>query len=193
MRIISGYLKGKKINLPKDKKTRPLKDMVKESIFNILTHSNKINFQIKNSEVLDLFSGSGSFGLECISRGAKSVYFNETYIEALEILKKNIDILDCSEKSIIIEEDCFKVENTFKNFNKKFDLIFIDPPFKEERVNILIESLINLQMLKANGVMIVHRNKKNNEILTGMLNIVETRVYGASNIIFGNYFLPNIL
>ena len=77
MRIISGYLKGKKINLPKDNLTRPLKDMVKESIFNILEHSNEINFRVKNSLVLDLFSGSGSFGLECISRGAKYVYFNE--------------------------------------------------------------------------------------------------------------------
>ena len=94
MRIISGYLKGKKINLPKDKKTRPLKDMVKESIFNILVHSNKIKFQIKNSEILDLFSGSGSFGLECVSRGAKKVYFNENYKEAIEILKKNIKNLN---------------------------------------------------------------------------------------------------
>ena len=186
MRIISGYLKGKKINLPKDKKTRPLKDMVKESIFNILAHSNKINFQIKNSEILDLFSGSGSFGLECISRGAKIVYFNENYVDALEILKKNINILDCSDKSNIIEEDCLKVENTFKNFNKKFDLIFIDPPFKEEKVNFLLESLINLKILKSNGVMIVHRNKKNNEILTDKFNIVEIRNYGTSKIIFGN-------
>ena len=60
MRIISGYLKGKKINLPKDKQTRPLRDMVKESIFNILNHSNKLNCSIENSEILDLFSGSGS-------------------------------------------------------------------------------------------------------------------------------------
>ena len=185
MRIISGYLKGKKINLPKDKKTRPLKDMVKESIFNILAHSNKINFQIKNSEILDLFSGSGSFGLECISRGAKTVHFNENYIVALEILKKNIDTLDCSDKSNIIEEDCLKIENTFKNFNKKFDLIFIDPPFKEERVNFLIESLINLKILKSDGLMIIHRNKKNDEILTDKFNIVETRDYGTSKIIFG--------
>ena len=85
MRIISGYLKGKKIFLPKDKKTRPLKDIVKESVFNILIHSNKINFQIRNAEILDLFSGSGSFGLECISRGAKNVYFNENYSDAIEV------------------------------------------------------------------------------------------------------------
>ena len=75
MRIISGYLKGKKIKLPKDKKTRPLKDLVKESIFNILVHSNKINCKIENAQILDLFSGSGSFGLECISRGAKKGFF----------------------------------------------------------------------------------------------------------------------
>lgn len=186
MRIIGGKNKGKKIFLPVDKNTRPLRDMVKESIFNLIEHSNKFNISISNSIVLDLFSGSGSFGLECISRGAKSVHFNEIYIEALEVLKKNIDILDCSDKSNIIEEDCFKVENTFKNYNKKFDLIFIDPPFKEERVNFLIESLINLKILKPDGVMIVHRNKKNNEVLTDKFNIVETRDYGTSKIIFGN-------
>ena len=60
MRIISGNLKGKKIFLPPDKKTRPLRDLVKESIFNLLDHSNKFNFQIKGSIILDLFSGTGS-------------------------------------------------------------------------------------------------------------------------------------
>ena len=77
MRIISGYLKGKKINLPKDKKTRPLKDMVKESIFNILVHSNKIKFQIKNSEILDLFSGSEGSAVDNTQyAGGEEVGFN---------------------------------------------------------------------------------------------------------------------
>ena len=120
MRIISGYLKGKKINLPKDKKTRPLKDMVKESIFNILVHSNKIKFQIKNSEILDLFSGSGSFGLECVSRGAKKVYFNENYKEAIEILKKNIINLGCNKKAEIIEKNIFEFFTFVPNFNYLF-------------------------------------------------------------------------
>ena len=186
MRIISGYLKGKKINLPKDKKTRPLKDMVKESIFNILVHSNKIKFQIKNSEILDLFSGSGSFGLECVSRGAKKVYFNENYKEAIEILKKNIKILNCGEKSTLIEIDSFKIENILKKLNKKFDLIFIDPPFKEKKINVILEILLNLKILKTNGIIIIHRNKKINEVITDKLNIIETRDYGISKIILGN-------
>ncbi len=186
MRIISGYLKGKKIFLPKDKKTRPLKDIVKESVFNILIHSNKINFQIRNAEILDLFSGSGSFGLECISRGAKNVYFNENYSDAIEILKKNIKILNCENKSTLIKIDCFKIENIVKKFNKKFDLIFIDPPFKEKKINTLLEMLLSLRLLKTNGVMIVHRNKKIDEIITNKLNIIEAREYGISKIIFGD-------
>lgn len=186
MRIISGYLKGKKIFLPKDKKTRPLKDIVKESIFNILIHSNKIKFQIRNAEILDLFSGSGSFGLECVSRGAKNVFFNENYSEAIEILKKNIKTLNCENKSTLIKIDCFKIENIVKKFDKKFDLIFVDPPFKEEKINILLEMLLNLKLLKTNGIIIVHRNKKIDEIITGKFNVIETRDYGISRIIFGN-------
>ena len=79
MRIISGNFKGKKILEPKDIKTRPLKDLTKESIFNIINHSNKFNINIKNSIILDLFSGVGSFGIECLSRGAKHVTFVENY------------------------------------------------------------------------------------------------------------------
>ena len=88
MRIISGDFKGKKIIEPKDKETRPLKDLTKESIFNILSHSNKFKIKVENSIVLDLFSGVGSFGLECLSRGAQHVTFVENYNGVLPILKK---------------------------------------------------------------------------------------------------------
>ena len=90
MRIISGKFKGKKLFIPLDKNTRPLKDIVKESIFNLLEHSKKLNLNLNNSSVLDLFSGCGSFGIECISRGSKNVYFFENYLKALKILKKNL-------------------------------------------------------------------------------------------------------
>ena len=90
MRIISGSLKGKKILLPKNNETRPLKDLAKESIFNVINHSNKFNLNINNASVLDIFSGVGSFGLECLSRGVDQVVFIESYSEALKILKKNL-------------------------------------------------------------------------------------------------------
>ena len=85
MRIISGKFKNKTILLPTDKNTRPLRDMVKESIFNILKHSNLFQNEISNSSILDLYSGSGSFGLECLSRGASKVIFCENYLPAYKI------------------------------------------------------------------------------------------------------------
>ena len=86
MRIISGLFKGKKILEPKDTTTRPLKDLTKESIFNIISHSNKFRLELSNVRVLDLFSGTGSFGIECLSRGFKEVFFIENYIHTVRIL-----------------------------------------------------------------------------------------------------------
>ena len=133
MRIISGNFKGKKILLPKDKLTRPLKDLAKESVFNILKHSKLLNVELENSNILDLFSGVGSFGLECLSRGAKTVTFLETYAEVLNILKKNIDNLSQQNHTKIIEKDIFS-ENTLKLLNDKFDIIFMDPPYREKKL-----------------------------------------------------------
>ena len=181
MRIISGNFKGKKISLPDDKHTRPLRDMVKESIFNIIEHSNDISSKLKEAVVLDLFSGTGSFGLECISRGAKKVIFNESYNIAIEILEKNIKNLNCENKCQILKSDCF---NLNKNFNEKVDIIFMDPPFKEEKINELIISITEANILKQNTLIIIHRNKKNDENLSERLKIVDTRYYGLSKIIF---------
>ena len=119
MRIISGNFKGKKILPPKDKLTRPLKDLTKESIFNIIHHSKLLDINLENSKILDLFSGVGSFGLECLSRGAAKVIFLENYKDALSVLKKNIASLKQENSSSIIEKDIF-AENTLKLLNNKF-------------------------------------------------------------------------
>ena len=98
MRIIAGNLKGSTLHMPKDKNTRPLKDLARESIFNLLTHSNKILSQLKQSNVLDLYAGTGSFGLECLSRQARNVCFVEKKKDAIEILEKNIEKLKVKKK-----------------------------------------------------------------------------------------------
>ena len=108
MRIIGGHLKGKKIYSPTDSFTRPLKDMVRESIFNIIEHSRKEFVNLKNAKVLDLFSGTGSFGLECLSRGADKVIFYENYTNSINILKKNLNSLKLNKYSQIIEKDSYK-------------------------------------------------------------------------------------
>ena len=104
MRIISGIAKGKKILRPNDRTTRPLKDLVRESIFNILNHSKLLQVNFKECVVLDLFSGIGSFGLEAISRGAKKVIFFEEYKGAIDLLIKNLNILCFKEKAKIIKK-----------------------------------------------------------------------------------------
>ncbi len=186
MRILSGKFKGKKLFLPSDKKTRPLKNLVKESIFNLLQHSNKINIRLENASILDLFSGSGSFGLECLSREAQKVIFFENYSEALKILNKNLKLLKINKNYEVIDVCCFDYFKSNRSLSKKFDIIFIDPPFKEMRINELLEKIIEKKLLKKNGVFIIHRHKNDKTKITPKLEIFENRKYGLSKIFFGS-------
>ena len=184
MRIISGNLKGRKITQPISKNTRPLKDLTKESIFNILQHDHLINFSFEKSLVLDLFSGVGSFGLECISRGAKNVIFCENYPETIKILNKNIYDLNCEKKAQIITENIFNIKNLNQLNKNKFGAIFLDPPYNENKLCNLLNDIIYLKLLKKNGVIIIHRHKKENEIYPKELKIIKIKTYGISKIIF---------
>ena len=185
MRIISGDLKGKKILLPSDKLTRPLKDLTKESIFNIINHSKLLDVKVEKANVLDLFSGVGSFGLECLSRGALFVTFLENYKEALTILKKNINNMSQQNFSKIIERDIF-LENTLKLLNSKFDIIFMDPPYKEKKILDILNTIVKLNLLKENGIIIIHRHKKEEDIFSEKFKIIINKNYGISKIIFGS-------
>ena len=185
MRIISGKFKGKKLFLPKDKNTRPLKDLVKESIFNLLEHSAQIKKKIENTSVLDLFSGSGSFGLECISRGSQDVYFFENYRLAIKVLKKNILSLNRINNFKIFEKDCFDYFNSKNILDKKFDIIFIDHPYKDSNINKLIENIIEKKVLNQKGIIIIHRHKKDKLEITKKIKILDIRNYGISKVYFG--------
>ena len=185
MRIISGKFKGKKILEPKDLNTRPLKDLTKESIFNIIQHSNKFKINFENSEILDLFSGTGSFGIECISRGAKFVTFVENYKEILPILKKNLANLKLVSNYSIIEKNIFDNFN-LKEFEKQFDIIFLDPPYKEKNLKDVLLYLIDEKILKLSGIIIIHRHKKQIDTLPNQIKILEEKRYGISKILFCN-------
>jgi 16S rRNA (guanine966-N2)-methyltransferase len=185
MRIISGDFRGKKILPPKDKLTRPLKDLTKESIFNIIKHSKLLDIRLENSNILDLFSGVGSFGLECLSRGAASVTFLENYKEVLTVLKKNIENLKQKNYSRVIERDAL-AEKTLKILDNKFEIIFMDPPYKEKKLMGLLNTIIKLKLLKDNGVIIIHRHKKEEDIFPSKFNLIIKKNYGISKIIFGN-------
>ena len=183
MRIIAGDFKGKKILQPKDKFTRPLKDLTKESIFNIINHSNLININFKKSNILDLFSGVGSFGLECISRGALTVTFFENYINAIKILKLNISSMNIQKKVKIVEKNLFE-EQSLESLNQKFEIIFIDPPFKEKKLNYLLKKICKLKLLEKNGLLIIHRHKKVEDKFPEEYKVIKEKNYGISKIIF---------
>ena len=186
MRIISGINKGKRLYLPDNNFTRPLRDMVKESIFNLLIHSNKTEIDIENANILDLFAGSGSFGLECLSRGSSYVYFFEKQEIVLKILKQNINLLTRKDNYKIFEEDVIEFCFSERKIDKKFDIIFIDPPFEETRINLVIEKILEKRMLTKKGIIILHRHKNDKIEITNQLNIFETRTYGVSKIYFAN-------
>ena len=187
MRVIAGTFRGKKILDPKDTSTRPLKDLTKESIFNILNHSNKFDINLENSNILDLFSGVGSFGIECLSRGAKYVVFAEKYDGVLPVLKKNLQSLKSIENYEIIQQDIYN-DNFFSNLDKKFEVIFMDPPYRDKNLNPLLDVIKNEKILKENGILIVHRHKDEKDLIPNKLNIIEVKKYGLSKIIFLSIF-----
>ena len=185
MRIIAGKMKGASLFLPKNKNTRPLKDIVRENIFNLLKHSNKFSFHFEQSTILDLYAGTGSFGLECISRDSKSVFFVENQKEAIKILEKNIKKMKLKKKFKIFCDDVFKLLEKRKIYETKFNLIFCDPPFNLVRTDKLIELIFNNSLLKKEGIIILHRNKATKEEFPNYFKIIEERIYGISKIVFG--------
>ena len=187
MRIIAGKLKGSTLHIPKNKNTRPLKDLARESIFNLLIHSKKIKLNLEESKVLDLYAGTGSFGLECLSRQAKSIFFVEKNKDALEILKKNIEKLKVKNKIKIFYNDIFDLINSKKIIDTQFNIIFCDPPFKDTNINQLIELIYNNNLLSKDGIIILHRDKSIKDLMPRQLKVIDERTYGISKIIFGNF------
>ncbi len=186
MRIISGNLKGKSFKYLKNNNTRPLKDSVKENIFNILEHSNFIKVKVKDSYILDLYSGVGSFGLECLSRGARKVTFIEKENNAFKLLNENLIKLSCKNRAELYSE---KIENFItEKLNKKYNIIFFDPPFKDDSF------LLNLKRIKSNKnylenhIVIIHREFSSKNNYDNLLKILISKKYGRSKLLFGEFF-----
>ena len=183
MRIISGQFKGKKILSPKDKTTRPLKDLTKESIFNVINHTKKFEIKLDNAYVLDLFSGVGSFGIECLSRGVKKVIFIENYSGVLPVLRENLLGLKLIDNHEIINTDIYD-NKCVPNLKYKFDIIFLDPPYKDKNFNKILLMIKDFKILKTSGIIILHRHKNEKDIFPSSFKIIEEKKYGISKIIF---------
>lgn len=174
MKIISGYLKGKNIELPDKKITRPTMNRIKESLFAT------IDSNLKEAVVLDLFGGSGALSFESISNGASKAYIIDNNSKVISIINKNINNLKLNDKVILINEDAHIQLKKFCKQNIKFDIIFIDPPYIENIIEDLVNQIINLDLLKKNGLIICeHENKMN--INTDIF-ILKEKKYGSKHI-----------
>jgi len=187
MRIISGKARGLKLYSLEGLETRPTLDRVKESLFNIIRNN------IKDSNVLDLFAGTGSLGLECISRGAKSVTFCDYNKKAIDIINKNILKAKFEEKSQVINKDYIKCLEILKN--NKYDIIFIDPPYDSDLAVKALELVFKVDILEKDGIIVVETDDE--ETLFERIEKIDTNVkehieiknmkkYGRIKLIFIN-------
>lgn len=154
MRVISGLRKGHKLKSPKGSDVRPTEDRVKESLFNIL---NKID---ENAIILDGFAGSGSVGIEFLSRGAKLCYFVDKSRESIKLVEENLIHTKFTDQARVLRKDLLLLIKDFKNDNMKFDYIYLDPPFNQLNLirDVLKEISIN-DILNIDGKIIIEHEK----------------------------------
>lgn len=145
MRIIAGVLKGRRLLLPKDSRVRPTTDKVKEALFSMLAP------YLQDSVVIDLFSGTGSLGLEAISRGAKQVFFGDKSRTSLELTKSNIALCNVLEQCVTILGDW---EYVLRRIKGPVDLIILDPPYKAGLLIDCMERIAELSLIKEDGIIV---------------------------------------
>ncbi len=155
MRIVGGKYRSLKISWPEDNvHIRPTKDRIRESIFSI------INKDIDNSYVLDLYSGSGSMGLEALSRGAKFACFVDNNKVAIKTSKENITSLKIKEdEHLFLAMNDVDALNYLSNHRYKFNIVFLDPPYMEGKYELIIDILINKSLLYPNSVIVIECNR----------------------------------
>src|SRR3989339_991253 len=152
MRIIAGKYKGRTINFPNSKLVRPTTDKTKESIFNYLVHS--IDFD--GIKVCDIYAGSGSLGLEALSRGAGVVHFVEKDFHVSKMLQENLSSLDAEDSCRIYRMDAVRFSKMTEQ--EKYDLILADPPFFKNDIHQVVKNILEKNFLSENGLMIVERS-----------------------------------
>ena len=180
-RVISGKARGTKLSSIESLSTRPTLDRVKESLFNIIQNN------LRDAVVLDLFAGSGQLGIEALSRGADKAYLCDINRDAVKMIKQNLEKTKLKDKAVVINEDYKKALRTL-NTNEKFDIIFIDPPYKEDIAVDSIIEIIHESRLKENGIMIIETDEIERDLREinkiENIKIIDQRKYGRASLIF---------
>lgn len=179
MRVIAGSKKGFKLKGPKSKDIRPTEDRIKESLFNILGYIDE------NSLVLDLFAGTGSIGIEFLSRGAKKVYFVDKSYESIRCIDENLKHTCLKDSAEILKKDAFKALDLLREKDIKFDYIFIDPPYGRNLLERVLIKIDEVNILREEGLIVLEheRNYVLNHIFNSLIKI-DSRNYGDKSLSF---------
>ena len=179
MRVISGIAKGTKLNSIDDLSTRPTLDRVKEALFNIIQN------HLQEAEILDLFAGSGALGIECLSRGSMHCTFCDKSYKSIKMLEQNIERTRFESKSTIINTSYEKCLEKVKE--SKFDVIFIDPPYKLDIAVKSIKMILDYNILAKGGIIVLETDEEERELeeLKNInLEVYDVRKYGRVKLIF---------
>lgn len=181
MRIISGAYRGKNLSAPKGLSTRPTSDRVREALFNIL--SSRIDFA--GISVLDICAGTGSLGIEALSRGAIACCFIECSLSVKTILEKNLIVTGCGERAEIFTMDAVKALRNISLRSKCFDLIFFDPPYNSELYKPVLEALDTLKFLTHGSTLVVECSSRKALLdCYGSIKRFDRRAYGETALEF---------
>lgn len=165
MRVITGSARGRKLFSPEGNDVRPTTDKVKESVFNI------IQFETEDATVLDLFSGSGQLGIEALSRGAKYTVFVDASRKSLEVVKKNVELCRFSSDCEIVLADAL---DYLSSSSRKFDMVFLDPPYHK---NLCVKALEKLSRVLNDKAVIICETQNDEVLPHSVGNIVTDREY----------------
>lgn len=175
MRIISGKYKGKKLDGYEIEGTRPTQDRIKESLFAMIQEN------LREAVVLDLFAGSGNLGIEALSNGAGFAYFVDSNPKCIEVLNKNLKNI---EKNIVkvYNKDYLKALKDFYEKNIQFDIIFLDPPYRLECLDNIIQKIIEWNLLNIEGIIVCEYELDNFQEKYNSLELIKEKKYGYKNI-----------
>jgi len=188
MRIISGKAKGVQLSALSGRRTRPILDRAKESMFSILGDF------VPDSVVLDLFAGIGSLGIECLSRGANRCLFVDNSTNAIKVIKKNLQDANLLKSTVVLKINVFRLLDFIKNKNITFDLILVAPPYKlldigcgdRKRIFSLLEAFVSKQIINEKGILVLQHHKKQKIVQEcfKQLNVIDVRQYSNTQLTF---------
>jgi 16S rRNA (guanine966-N2)-methyltransferase len=178
LRVIAGSAKGKRLKAPTGLHTRPITDMIKEALFNVWGPD------IAAAQVLDLFAGSGSVGIEALSRGANQVVFVDNDKNAINTINENLHNCAFENGFELFYSDVFKVVNLFSRRQSDFDFIYVDPPFTNDKIfDEVMQVLGMVGILRDDGVLVI-RTRKQRDMAPRFKQLIKYRIsnYGESTL-----------